>query len=142
MIHWQENNTTIHQGGAGLHSLGFAPDGDIEQMTLGYLFDDHAKALSRAKLTAQLPRLIYEAADADIAPTLEQIFGLRCNDTPVVRELLEEVLVSLRGAGELSVVDETGRIKPRANTIEWNDRILLSPQKSFFGPFSGFKLDK
>ena len=24
---------------------------------------------------------------SDIAPSLEQIFGLRCNDTPVVREL-------------------------------------------------------
>jgi hypothetical protein len=32
---------------------------DIEQMTLGYLFDDHAKALSRSKLTDQLPRLMW-----------------------------------------------------------------------------------
>jgi three-Cys-motif partner protein len=139
MIHWNENNTTIHQGGAGLHALGFTPGGDIEQMTLGYLFDDHAKALSRSKLTDQLPRLIYDAADSDMAPTLEQIFGLRCNDTPVVRELLQEVLLSLRGAGELSIVDEAGRVKPRANSIEWSDRVVLSPQRSFFGPFSNLK---
>jgi hypothetical protein len=59
MIHWNENNTTIHQGGAGLHALGFTPGRDIEQMTLGYLFDDHAKALSRSKLTDQLPRLMW-----------------------------------------------------------------------------------
>jgi three-Cys-motif partner protein len=142
MIHWKENNTTIHHGGAGLNALGFTPGGDIDQLTMGYLFDDHAKALSRTKLTEQLPRLIYDAADSDIAPTLEEIFGLRCNDTPVVRELLEEVLLSLRGSGELSVVDEAGRVKPRANTIEWSDRILLSPQRSFFGPFSNLKIDK
>jgi hypothetical protein len=109
---------------------------------MAYLFDDHAKTLSRTKLTEQLPRLIYDAADADIAPTLEEIFGLRCNDTPVVRELLEEVLLSLRGAGELSLVDEAGRLKPRANTIEWSDRVVLSPQRSFFGPFSNLKIDK
>lgn len=142
MIYWNENNTTIHHGGAGLNALGFTPGGDIDQMTMGYLFDDHAKALSRTKLTEQLPRLIYDAADSDTAPTLEEIFGLRCNDTPVVRELLEEVLLSLRSAGELSVVDEAGRIKPRANTIEWSDRILLSPQRSFFGPFSNLKVDE
>ncbi len=136
MIHSNENNTTIHQGGAGLHALGFTPGGNIEQMTMGYLFDDHAKALSRSKLTDQLPRLIYDAADSDMAPTLEQIFGLRCNDTPVVRDILEEVLLSLRGQGELSIVDEAGRVKPRSNRIEWSDRIVLSPQRSFFGPFS------
>jgi three-Cys-motif partner protein len=142
MIHWNENNTTIHHGGAGLNALGFTPGGDIDQMTMEYLFDDHAKALSRAKLTEQLPRLIYDAADSDVAPTLEQIFGLRCNDTPVVRELLEEVLLSLRSEGELSVVDEAGRTKPRANTIEWSDRILLSPQRNFFGPFSTIRIDR
>jgi hypothetical protein len=142
MIHWNENNTTIHHGGAGLHALGFTPGGDIEQMTLGYLFDDHAKALSRAKLTDQLPQLIYDAADSDIAPTLEQIFGLQCNDTPIVRELLEDVLLSLRTEGELSIVDESGRVKPRANSIEWSDRIVRSPQRNFFGPFSKMKLGK
>jgi len=138
MIHWNENNTTIHHGGAGLHALGFTPGADVEQMTLEYLFDDPAKAMSRAKLTNQLPRLIYDAADTEIAPTLEQLFGLRCNDTPVVRELLEEVLLSLRSEGELSVVDATGRVKPRANTIEWTDRIVISPQRSFFGSLSKF----
>jgi hypothetical protein len=107
-----------------------------------YLFDEPAKAMSRSKLTDQLPRLIYDAADSDIAPTLERIFGLRCNDTPVVRELLEEVLLSLRKEG-VSVVDEVGRVKPRANNIEWSDRVLLSPhpQRSFFGPFSKLKLN-
>jgi hypothetical protein len=33
MIHWKENNTTIHHGGAGLHALGFTPGANIEQMT-------------------------------------------------------------------------------------------------------------
>ena len=142
MIHWGENNTTIHHGGAGLHALGFAPGKDIDQMTMDYIFDEHAKELSRAALKRQLPRLIYQAADSDIAPSLEELFGIRCNDTPVVRELLEETLIALRGERELIIVDETGRAKPRANTVEWTDRIMLPAQRSFFGPLSEFENTK
>jgi hypothetical protein len=142
MIHWAENNTTIHHGRAGLHALGFTPGRTIDQMTMDYVFDDHAKTLSRAELKQQLPRLIYQAADSDVAPSLEDLFGIRCNDTPVVRELLEEVLISLRGDRELVIVDETGRPKPRANTIEWTDRIKLPAQRSFFGPLSEFEKTK
>lgn len=142
MIHWAENNTTIHHGRAGLHALGFATSKDISQIAMEYVFDEHAKDLSRAALKEQLPRLIYEAADTDIAPSLEQLFGIRCNDTPVVRELLEEVLISLRGDRQLVIVDETGREKPRANTIEWSDRIKLPDQRSFFGPLSELRKNK
>ena len=141
-IHWAENNTTVHHGGAGLHALGFAPGKSPDQLTLDYLFDDHAKLLSLEALHAQLPRLIYDGADVDIAPSLEDLFGLRCNDTPVTREILEEVLVSLRSDGEISIVDETGRTKLRAKTVAWSDRIVLTPQRSFFGPFSEFESEK
>jgi len=142
MIHWSENNTMIHHGRAGLHALGFTPGKGIDQLSMDYVFDEHARSLSRAELSKQLPRLIYDAADDDVAPSLEQLFGLRCNDTPVVREILEEVLLSLPAAGELLIVDETGRAKPRANTVEWTDRILLPSQPSLFGPFSEFAKKK
>ena len=70
--------------------------------------------------------------------TLEDVFALRCNDTPVVRNLLEEVLVSLRDEREISIFDETGKKKPRANKIDWSDRIVLPPQRTFFGPFANY----
>jgi three-Cys-motif partner protein len=140
MIHWAENNTTVHHGGAGLHALGFSTGKNIDQMAIDYVFDEHAKELSRTTLKKQLPELIYATADSDVAPSLEQLFGIRCNDTPVVRELLEETLIALRGERELIIVDEMGREKPRANTIEWTDRIKLPAQRTFFGPLS--KLDK
>ena len=38
----------------------------------------------------------------------EQLFGMRCNDTPVTRKILKETLLSLRAEGELSIVDEAG----------------------------------
>ncbi len=135
MIHWAESNTTVHHGGAGLNALGFTPQRTFEQLTLDYVFDGHARELSRSALKEQLPRIIYEAADADEAPTLEQLFTSRCNDTPVVRELLEEVLVELRLEQELSIIDSSGKERPRTNTIAWEDRIVPPKQRSMFSAF-------
>jgi len=137
-IHWAENNTTTHHGGAGFHALGFSPAKSPDQFTMEYLFDEHASKLSRDTLHKQLPRLIRDAADTDIAPSLEGLFELRCNDTPVVRQMLEETLLELRAMGDIFIVDETGKTRPRATSIAWTDRIVLSPQRSFFGPFSEF----
>jgi three-Cys-motif partner protein len=142
MIHWAENNTSVHHGDAGLHALGFSTGKNPDQFTFEYLFDEHAKDLSRKKLHEQLPGLIYKVADTDVAPSLEDLFGHRCNDTPVVKEILEEVLVALRDEKEIQIVDETGRVRPRTNTVEWTDRIVLSPQKSFFSMFSQIPKEK
>lgn len=136
MIHWAENNTTVHHGGAGLNALGFTPGRTHEQLTMDYIFDGHAKEMSRAALKEQLPRLIYDAADTDVAPTLEELFTSRCNDTPVVRELLEGVLLELRGEKELSIVDSSGKERPRTNTIAWEDRIVIPKQRSMFSVFT------
>jgi three-Cys-motif partner protein len=142
MIHWAENNTTVHHGGAGLHALGFSTGRDVDQLAIEYLFDAHAKVLSRNALREQLPRLVYDAADGNTAPSLENLFSIRCNDTPIVREILEEVIIELRGEREITIVDELGRTKPRASTVEWTDKIVLTPQRNFFGPFSNFRKDK
>jgi hypothetical protein len=135
MIHWAENNTSVHHGGAGLHALGFTPSMTHEQLVFEYIFDEHAKLLSRSALKQQLPKLIYDAADTDISPSLEELFSQRCNDTPVVRELLEEVLVDLRNDGELTIVDERGKERPRTTTVAWEDRIVLSRQRTLFSIF-------
>jgi len=136
MIHWAENNTTVHHGGAGFNALGFAPGMSHEQLTFEYVFDAHAKDLSRKALKEQLPRLIYDAADTDIAPTLEDLFSERCNDTPVVRELLEEVLVDLRNDGELTIVDGRGKERPRTTSVAWEDRIVIPRQRNLFSSYS------
>ncbi len=136
MIHWAENNTTVHHGGGGLHALGFAPGKGIDQLTFDYLFDEAARKISQDALHEQLPRLIFDAIANGHAPTLEDLFGIRCNDTPVVRPLIEEVATSLRNHGEITITDETGRVRSRATSFGWNDRIRITDQRSFFGPFA------
>jgi Transposase DDE domain group 1 len=132
MIHWAENNTTIHHGGAGLHALGFTPGRNFDQMTMDYVFDDHAKTLSRAELKQQLPRLIYQAADSDVAPSLEDLFGIRCNDTPVVRECeLDDVPGTSALASDVLADPRTGR----------NGRHALAGlfRQSVFGRLAGYE---
>lgn len=135
MIHWSENNTTVHHGGAGLNALGFSTGRNIDQLTMSYLFDDHAKQLSRQTLHRQIPELILQATEGDVPPTLEELFGLRCNDTPVVREILEEALLQLRSEKEIIIADAEGKVRPRTNSIAWTDKIIKPRQKSFFSVF-------
>ncbi|HVJ42371.1 MAG TPA: three-Cys-motif partner protein TcmP [Dongiaceae bacterium] len=132
MIHWAENNISVHHGGAGLNALGFTPNRGVDQLTLPYLFDAKAKERSALELRDQLPQMILEASQSDIAPSLEQLFVSKSNDTPVVRDMMSGALLDLRNDRELTIVDEHGRVKPRAKTIEWSDRIVLSAQRSFF----------
>jgi len=143
MIHWAENNTTVHHGRAGFKALGFSPGGiSPDQLEMSYLFDEHAKDVSQKALRDELPRAIYESVNSDVAPTLEEVFGQQCNDTPVVRDMLQSALVELRDAKELTIVGENGRERPRTTTVEWSDRIVLPRQMSFFGPFSRVPLPK
>jgi len=134
-IHWQESNVSVHHGGAGLRSLGFSPGRDPRQMAFGYSFDENARQQSRNALTEQIPRLIREALNADVAPSLEDLFGTQCNDTPITRSIFEGVLSELRTQGEIRIEDAYGKEKPRSLTVNWSDRIIMSPQRSFFGPF-------
>ena len=131
-IHWEENTISLHHGGAGLQALGFARNADPRQMDLSYTFDEHAMALSRSTLMEQIPRKIRTAIDADLAPSLETLFGSHCNDTPVTREIFESVLLDLRDEKEIIIEDATGKEKPRAKTVAWTDRIVLARQRSLF----------
>jgi three-Cys-motif partner protein len=134
-IHWEENTISLHHGGAGLQALGFVRHADPRQMSLSYAFDEHALDLSRTKLMDQIPQLIRSTIDADLAPSLEMLFGKHCNDTPVTREIFERVLLELRDEKEVVIEDANGILKPRAQSVAWTDRIALARQRNFFGRF-------
>ena len=131
-IHWQENTVSLHHGGAGLQALGFANATDPRQFLLPYSFDDHARHQSRLALLEQIPRQIRGAIDADLAPSLEMLFGNQCNDTPVTKEMFEQVLVELRDEKEVRIEDISGKEKPRTQSVSWTDRIILARQPSLF----------
>jgi hypothetical protein len=55
--------------------------------------------------------------------------------------MIEDVLISLRDVGEVSLIDEDGKAKPRANRVAWSDRIVLPQQRSFFSYLSKADVD-
>ncbi len=136
MIHWDESNSSVHHGGAGLNSLGYTPDANPEQFSLEFNFDERARKDSKTTLLSQLPKIIYESAQGSVPPTVEELFNLRCNDTPVVRDMLRETIVGLRDEKAIEIFDETGVVKPRARNIRWNDRISVPIQRSLLLPHS------
>jgi len=135
-IHWQENTVSLHHGGPGLQALGFANASDPRQLLLPYSFDDHAKQQSRFALLEQIPRQIRDAIDADLAPSLDTLFGNHCNDTPVTKEIFEQVLIELRDEKEIRIEDDSGKEKPRTQSVLWTDRIILAKQPTLFSRFN------
>ncbi|MBC7907133.1 MAG: three-Cys-motif partner protein TcmP [Rhodospirillaceae bacterium] len=140
-IHWQETNTTTHHGRSGLHALGFTPTGDLGQYMLESVMDDHARQLSRDAIREQMPRLIYDAVAGGGVPSLVDLFGSRCSDTPVVRSIIEPEIIRLRDEGDIVIRQEDGTIRPRTKTVEWTDRFELAKAPTLFGPFSKLKRD-
>lgn len=134
-IHWEEHNVSLHHGGAGLNALGFRPETDGTLFLPGYDFDEQSRENSHRTLMNQVPDIIGAAVGAGGSMSLEDLFGTRCNDTPVTRDMFERALRDLRSEGEIRIEDAYGREKPRALTVQWSDRIMRPPQRTLFGPF-------
>ena len=132
-LHWRINNHFQHHGGAGFHALGFNPAKDLRQDLMQFMFDDDARARSEAAVIDQLPRMIHAANQGDLGGlVVEQLFAGNCNDTPVTSEILSSQLRLLRDEGELMIVSDEGKEKPRAKTVAWDDRLILPRQRSMF----------
>jgi three-Cys-motif partner protein len=143
-IHWAENNTTVHHGGAGLHALGYTPGKGIDQFTLDYVFDDAARKNSENVLYEQLPRLIYDTVSRGLVPSVEEIFGTHSSNTPLVRAQINDVAAALRDHGVVVITDENGKIRSRGTAFDWTDRITKPAQMTFLMPLglSGKKDEK
>ena len=132
-LHWRLNNHFQHHGGAGFHALGFDPSRDLRQDLMNFMFDDDALTRSEAAVLDQLPRMIHAANQGEGGGlVVENLFAGNCNDTPVTSEILTSQLLLLRDEGELSIISGEGKQKPRAKTIDWDDRLILPRQRTMF----------
>jgi hypothetical protein len=131
-LHWLLNNHFQHHGGAGFHALGFDPSKDLRQKLLTFMFDDDAMKRSEAAVLDQLPRMIHAANRSGTGLVVEELFAGNCNDTPVTSDILSRQIALLRDEGELTIVAPDGSKKPRAKTINWDDRLVLPSERSLF----------
>jgi three-Cys-motif partner protein len=130
-VHWQHSNTFIHYGGEGLDmfKVGYIANADerfTQQGTLGYTFDDDARARTEAKLHLDIPRLIY--ADEE-GQSFETLHATTCNDSPATAKIYKDVLSSLVKEKELEIISPDGRRKTSASQIKGEDRILPHRQR-------------
>jgi three-Cys-motif partner protein len=137
-IHWDINNTFEHFGNAGLNALGFDPSVDMRQGMMDYTFDDDARSRSEKELLEQLPRLIHQATASGAPVTKKALFQTRCNDTPVIADILDNQLAALRDCGEIMILnpknDARGStsIRTRAKRYGWDDQIIYNRQTTIF----------
>lgn len=125
-IHWRIQNSSLHHGREGLISLGF--DGAFHEPSLPFEFDADARRRSIARVEAEAPNLIYDAAGhAGGSIRYEDFYARLCSHTPVTREMLDTVLARIRQEGDLKVIAPNGLPK-RGTKFDWNDR-LAKPDK-------------
>jgi three-Cys-motif partner protein len=135
VLHWELQNHFIHHGRAGLRMLGFDPDKPAGQVPMDFLFDDDAGARSMAALIDELPREIFRTRSlSEAAPTLKSLFTGICNETPATTHLVSSTLLQLRGMKEIEILGKDGKVKPRAQKVEWDDVILPARQRDMFSP--------
>lgn len=136
-LHWDMSNVFVHPGNAGFNALGFDPNIDPNQQTLGFDFGTDARADSLAAAVDQLPRMIRDdAPDVATTVTIGDLFRANCNETPLTFDLVSEAVIKLRDEyREIDIFTEAGRLRPSARSLNWNDRVRGRQQKTFMRLF-------
>ena len=132
-IHWGLENTFEHFGRTGFNALGFIPGVDVREDDLDFGFNDNARTRSEAAVLDQLPRLIHANSQQDAQPlTKQRIFVSRCNDTPVVADIVDSQLAFLRDEKEIIITAADGSIRRSVTSFAWDDRVELVREPSLF----------
>jgi three-Cys-motif partner protein len=134
-IHWQENNTTTHHGRPTFGSLGFTASERLDQYMIESFLDDHARNLSLTTFREEIPSLIGEATAVGRPANLIELFGKRSSDSPLVRSIVDPVLLELRDEGEVVIRRQDGTERPRTKTLDWTDSYELTKSPRFWTRF-------
>ena len=131
-LHWKLQNHFCHYGDAGFHGLGYDPSRDLEQSVMDYTFDDDAYQRSMDAVHKQIGPLIHPASRDGRPVSMLDLFLRNCNDSPVTLGIATRQILRLRDEGELVVTDAAGKVRPRAQKLDWTDRLVLPEAPSLF----------
>jgi len=129
--HWQHHNHFSHYGDAGFHmfSTGYISKIDDEhKLQAGFDFSEVAEAVSKEKMMAQIPAMLFAGADG---MSFEQFFLRLINTTPATREMVEATLLELHQGGEIVVRDESGDPSKARVKLKSHHILQLPTQRSF-----------
>ena len=132
-VHWSMENTFEHFGRSGFNALGFIPGVDIRVDSFDFGFNDNARTRSEAAVLDQLPRLIHANAAQTARPLTKQgIFVSRCNETPVIADIVDSQLAFLRDEKEIVITASDGSVRRSVKQFAWDDRIQLVREPGLF----------
>ena len=131
--HWAEGNTFIHHGPGDLGMLGF--DAFMSGGLFDFMFDDDADHRTRAQLLSQLPEEIAgRTIDAPI--TLDGFHREIANRNAATRDKIEDILLELWDAKELSILASNGKERSRSTRrLRPGDLISIPDAPTFPGLF-------
>lgn len=131
-LHWQNHNTSVHYGSAGLNMLGY--NHRFKESLFGdvFLFDQTAKEKSIAMLKNELPEIIFNQKSIVFSDLVTKVI----NHTPATIDMLKESLNEHVSYGEIIVKSEEGITRKKSSSIKHSDRITTpyAPQKRFYFP--------
>lgn len=129
--HWAEGNTFIHHGPGDLGMLGF--DTFIDGGLFDFVFDEDADRRTRMQLLAQLPgEIAGRTVDAPI--TLDGFHREIANRNAATRDKIEDILLELWDAKELTILAANGRERSRSTRrLRAGDLIAIPDAPSFPG---------
>lgn len=130
-LHWEKQNHFAHFGQVGQHMLGYDPLRDNTDR-IPYLFDTSAYALTTAKLTEDLPRIIRDR-HPDGIPLID-FFALPeiCNGSTADFEIYRQVLSSAATQGLLAIRTKNGGEKRKLASLSPRDVLFVPPTPTLF----------
>ena len=130
-VHWANQNSFIHYGGAGLdmfNMLGYDPNFDndfLGQNLLDFEFDQLSEEASIAKMMDQIPRIITSTPNGT---TFRELYEQTCNQTPASFAIYQKCLGQLVAHREILIFSEDNIARTKAHKIELDDHISRNPQ--------------
>lgn len=137
--HWEEQNSFLHTGGAGLDMLGYDPKRPPQGLQTAFVFDDSAKDIQHRALLDELPTQVRKLA-TNHQIRFSKLHESTCNDTPATKEHVAEAINALVASGELAKCSGHQGRRGTATALADDDLISIPKQGNLFIDF-GFKSD-
>jgi three-Cys-motif partner protein len=112
-LHWQENKSFAHYGGAGLNMLGYDQDFDSQLTCHEFLFDDAALELTTEKLLVQLPEKLFQFKDGIM---FNEFFSNVTNECPATMDIMNAIISRLVREGDLVILGRDGKLQNQIRT--------------------------
>lgn len=131
--HWEIQNSSIHQGEAGLNMLGFGPNWE-NQPPLDFMFDKNAENLTMEALRKDIPYRI-EKLSGRRAISIDDFLYKTVNDTPARYDQIVDALQYLHGEKDIEIWTPSSREKKPNAQLKGKDRIRRHIRQSLLPIF-------